>query len=197
HGWVAVADVSLVTSLAFRQVFSDDISQVINPVRESTFFAYNNFGSYSFGVLADNSDTTIFSPGAIRSTGTNFEIKTRHTPEADFVAYPRRFIGRVPVYFSFDSSAGILSRTDAGSDGSTFSTPSAVERVDLQPKITIPFPTIGGFAITSSLAARETFYSSSINQPLPPLQSPTGVTVPPSPLGGIPVVRDTLPVANT
>src|SRR5262249_17453536 len=190
HGWVAVADVSLVTTLPFRQVFSDDISQVINPVRESTFFAYNNFGSYSFGVLADNTDTTIFSPNLIPSTGTNFEIKTRHTPEADFVAYPRRFIGGVPVYFSFDSSAGVLSRTEAGSDGSAFSTPSAVERVDLQPKIPIPLPTIGGFAITPSLAARGTFYSSSINQPLATLQSPTGVTAPPSPVGGIPVVRD-------
>src|SRR5215510_269480 len=71
RGWVAVADVSAVTSLAFRQVFSDDISQVINPVRESTFFAYNNFRSYSFGVLADNNDTTVFTPGSIPSTGNN------------------------------------------------------------------------------------------------------------------------------
>jgi hypothetical protein len=197
HGWVAVANVSAVTSLDFRQVFSDDISQVINPVRESTFFAYNNFGSYSFGVLADNNDTTVFSPGLIPSTGTNIEIKTRHTPEADFMAYPRRIIGSVPVYFSLDSSAGILSRTDAGSDGSMFATPSAVERLDFAPKITIPLPAIGGFAVTPSLAARGTFYSDSITQASTALQGQTGVTAPPSPFAGIPVVGDTLPPSNS
>src|SRR5215471_6993307 len=196
HGWVAVANVSAVTSLDFRQVFSDDISQVINPVRESTFFAYNNFGSYSFGVLADNNDTTIFNRGLIPSTGNNIEIKTRHTPEADFTAYPRRVIGSVPFYFSFDSSAGVLSRNDVSSDGSTFSTPSAVERLDFQPKITIPLPTIGGFAVTPSLAVRGTFYSDSITQPFQTLQRQVGVTAPVSPFTGLPVARDTLPASN-
>jgi hypothetical protein len=197
HGWVAVANVSAVTSLDFRQVFSDDISQVINPVRESTFFAYNNFSSYSFGILADNNDTTIFNPGLIPSTGNNVEIKTRHTPEADFMAYPRRVFGSVPFYFSFDSSAGVLSRNDVSSDGSTFSTPSAVERLDFQPKITIPLPTVGGVAVTASLAERATFYSDSVTRASQALLNQTGVTAPPSPFTGIPVVQDTLPTANS
>jgi len=48
HGWVAVGNVSLVTNLQFRQVFSDDISQVIDPRRESTFYAYYNTPNFSF-----------------------------------------------------------------------------------------------------------------------------------------------------
>src|SRR5215510_9013158 len=48
HGWLAVAKVSVVSSLAFRQVFSDDISQVINPTQESTVYANNNAGNFSF-----------------------------------------------------------------------------------------------------------------------------------------------------
>jgi len=200
HGWVAVADVSAVTSLAFRQVFSDDISQVINPVRESTFFAYNNFGSYSFGILADNNDTTVFSPGPIPSTGQNIEIKTRHTPEANFMAYPRRLIGSVPVYFSFDSSAGILSRSDVADDGSTFTTPSAVERFDFQPKITVPLPTVGGFTVTPSLLLSGTFWGDSLNQAAPLLQlgslTTRGVTAPPSPTNASLGSTELLTLAN-
>ncbi|HXG63670.1 MAG TPA: putative LPS assembly protein LptD, partial [Blastocatellia bacterium] len=39
HGWLLVGNASLASSLRFRQVFSDDISQVIDPRRESTFYA--------------------------------------------------------------------------------------------------------------------------------------------------------------
>ncbi|HKY04960.1 MAG TPA: putative LPS assembly protein LptD, partial [Blastocatellia bacterium] len=62
RGWLAVGNVSLVTSLRFRQVFSDDISQVIDPRRESTFYANNNARAFSFNFLASNETTTVFRP---------------------------------------------------------------------------------------------------------------------------------------
>ena len=170
HGWLAVGNVSLVTSLAFRQVFSDDITQVIDPRRESTFYANNNTNGFSFNFLASNETTTLFSrsrnpltPGA----GTNFDVKIRQAPEINMTLYPRRFIGGIPIYFSFDSSIGALKKEQTVDANVTLVTPAAVQRFDFQPKITVPLATIAGVAITPSLTLRETHYTSSMDPGVP------------------------------
>ncbi|HEU4389752.1 MAG TPA: LPS assembly protein LptD, partial [Blastocatellia bacterium] len=166
HGWLAVGNISLVTSLQFRQVFSDDISQVIDPRRESRFYAMNNTGSYSLGFIAANETTTLFRPGVQPGTGTNFDVKIRQAPEFDLSQYPRQIFG-IPLYFSFDSSVGALKREEIADDNTVFVTPAAVQRFDFAPSITAPFATMAGFAITPSFTFRETFYTSSINPDVP------------------------------
>ncbi|HVG21019.1 MAG TPA: putative LPS assembly protein LptD [Blastocatellia bacterium] len=167
HGWVAVGNVSLVTSLRFRQVFSDDISQVIDPRRESTFYANNNTRSFSFNFLASNETTTLFRPSRDRQSapgsGSNFDIKIRQAPQVDMTLYPRRVVDNLPIYFSFDSSLGALKREETVDSGVVFVTPAAVQRFDFQPKITAPLATVAGVAITPSLTLRQTFYTSSLN----------------------------------
>jgi hypothetical protein len=170
HGWLAVGNVSLVTSLAFRQVFSDDIAQVIDPRRESTFYANNNTNGFSFNFLASNETTTLFSPSgnlATPAAGTNFDVKIRQAPEIHMTVYPRRFFAGIPIYFSFDSSIGALKKEETVDTNVTLVTPAAVQRFDFQPKITVPLATIGGVAITPSLALRETYYTSSMDPDVP------------------------------
>jgi LPS-assembly protein len=161
-GWLAVGSVSLVTSLAFRQVFSDDISQVIDPRRESTLYLNNNTGNFSFNLLASNLTTTIFRPGRTPSTGTNFDIKVRQAPAINLLQYPRR-IFNLPIYFSFDSSLDSLKREEAVDNTPVLATPAAVQRFDFQPKITVKLATFAGIAITPSLSLRETFYTNSVD----------------------------------
>jgi hypothetical protein len=168
NGWLAVGNVSLVSSLRFRQAFSDDISQVVDPRRESTFYANNNNGNFSFNFLASNETTTLFRPNRASNNqfsgeGANFDVKVRQAPQVDLNMYSRRIFANLPIYLSFDSSIGALKREETV-DGNTVSiTPAAVQRFDFQPKLTMPLATIGGVAITPSLAVRETFYSSSLN----------------------------------
>lgn len=166
RGWLAVGSVSLVTSLQFRQVFSDDISQVVDPRRESTFYINNNTGNVSFNLLASNETTRIFSPASDQEpgtpiTGTDFDIKVRQAPEMALTVYPRRVLERFPIYFSLDSSLGALKREETVDDNRVLITPATVQRFDLQPKITIPLATFAGVAVTPSLTLRETFYTSS------------------------------------
>jgi hypothetical protein len=171
HGWLAVGNVSLVTSLAFRQVFSDDIAQVIDPRRESTFYANNNTNGFSFNFLASNETTRLFSPSRDPLTpgaGTNFDVKIRQAPEINMTVYPRRFFDRIPIYFSFDSSIGALKKEETVDTNVTLVTPAAVQRFDFQPKITVPLATIAGVSITPSLALRETYYTSSMDPNVPP-----------------------------
>jgi lipopolysaccharide transport LptD-like protein len=175
YGWLLVGNASLVTSLAFRQVFSDDISQVIDPRRESTFYANNNSGNFSLSFLASNETTRVFrpptnpqpAPGVAPTPGTDFDIKIRQAPEANFMMYPRRFFSRIPVYFSFDGSVGALKREETVGDDTVLVTPAAVQRLDLQPRVILPLATLAGIAITPTLAFRQTFYSSSINPGVP------------------------------
>jgi LptD protein len=170
HGWLAVGNVSLVTSLAFRQVFSDDIAQVIDPRRESTFYANNNTNGFSFNFLASNETTTIFTPSSnplTPSAGTNFDIKIRQAPEINISVYPRRFFDTLPIYFSLESSVGALKKEESVDSNVTFVTPAAVQRFDFKPKITVPLATFAGVAITPSVSLRETYYTSSMDSSVP------------------------------
>jgi lipopolysaccharide assembly outer membrane protein LptD (OstA) len=167
HGWLAVGNVSLVSSLQFRQVFSDDISQVIDPRRESTFYVNNNTGNISFNFLAANETTRLLRPANAAETtdaaGTDFDIKIRRAPEVNLTFYPKRIFDSLPIYLSFDSTLGALKREETVDSNVVLITPAAVQRLDFQPKITIPLATFGGIAITPSLSVRETFYTSSID----------------------------------
>jgi len=169
HGWLAVGNVSLVTSLAFRQVFSDDISQVVDPRRESTFYANNNTNGFSVNLLASNETTTLFTPSQnplTPSAGTSTDVKIRHAPEMDLTMYPRRIFDGTPIYFSFDSSVGALKKEEIVDTSIVLTTPT-VQRFDFQPKITVPLATVAGVAITPSLTLRETFYNSSMDPSVP------------------------------
>lgn len=171
HGWVAVGNVSLVTNLAFRQIFSDDISQVVNPRRESTFYANNNTRNFSFNFLASNETTTLFRPSrdplSTPDAGSSFDVHIRQAPEIDMTVYPRRLFERLPIYFSFDTSIGALKREETVDSSTVLVTPAAVQRFDFQPKITVPLATFAGIAITPSLSVRETFYTSSLDPTVP------------------------------
>jgi lipopolysaccharide assembly outer membrane protein LptD (OstA) len=167
RGWLAVGNVSLVSSLQFRQVFSDDISQVIDPRRESTFYVNNNTGNVSFNFLAANETTRLLRPARATETtdvaGTDFDIKIRRAPEVNLTFYPRRLFDNLPIYFSVDSTLGALKREETVDSNIVLVTPAAVQRLDFQPKVTIPLATFGGVAITPSLSVRETFYTSSLD----------------------------------
>ncbi|MEK6323198.1 MAG: putative LPS assembly protein LptD [Acidobacteriota bacterium] len=170
HGWLAVGNVSLVSSLAFRQIFSDDIAQVIDPRRESTFYANNNTGGFSFNFLAANETTTLFRPSRnpqMPGSGSNFDIKIRQAPEINMTVYPRRIFEGSPIYFSLDSTIGALKREETIDSNVTLVTPAAVQRFDFQPKITVPLAAVAGVAITPSLTLRETFYNSSLDPSVP------------------------------
>jgi LPS-assembly protein len=176
-GWLAVGNVSFVTSLRFRQVFSDDISQVIDPRRESTFYVNNNTRDFSFSFLTANERTTLFRPDSGQDpelpprTGKNFDIKIRQLPQLDMTLYPRRLIERLPIYFSIDASLGALKREESVDDNIVLVTPAAVQRLDLEAKVTVPLATFAGIAVTPTFTARETFYSNS-RDPLVPSFDP-------------------------
>jgi len=97
HGFVAVADANITSSLTFRQVFSQDYEEIVNPEERSTFYVNRNFNGYSFDLLGQARTTTI-QVGSL-STFTP-AINIRQLPQVEFSSHGRT--GRNPVMGGID-----------------------------------------------------------------------------------------------
>jgi LPS-assembly protein len=166
NGFTAAAEVSITSNLAFRQVFSDTIQQVIAPQERSQVYVNRNFGDYSFNVLARNEVTSL----------PTTRIRIREMPSVTFDKRPSlltKLFEKLPVYFSFQSGIEGVSRKETAEDINSFRqalgnpnanpliTPSIVQRLDAFPTVEAPF-TLGGWSFTATAAARVTYYSNSI-----------------------------------
>ncbi len=163
NGFLAAADVNITSNLAFRQVFSDSVQQVISPDERSQIFLNKNFSDYSLNFLARTNVTSI----------PNARIRTRQLPSISFEKRPSalRFFESHPVYFSFGASLDGVSRKETVEDIVAFEangrieplvTPSIVQRLDLSPRLSVPLY-YKGWSFTGTVGARATYYSNSID----------------------------------
>lgn len=163
NGFIAAADVNITSNLAFRQVFSDTIQQVISPDERSQVFINKNFGDYSFNFLARSQVTSL----------PNVRIRTRQLPSVTLNKRPSalRYFERVPVYFSFEGGLEGVSRKETVDDITAFRrdvgsepliSPSIVQRLDVHPQFSVPVE-YKGWSVTAAAGLRATYYSNSMN----------------------------------
>jgi LPS-assembly protein len=164
NGFLAAADINITSNLAFRQIFSDSIQLAISPEERSQVFVNKNFGDYSFDFIAR---TQVISIPSVR-------VRTRELPGISFDKRPGLVSwleDKLPVYFSFESSIGGVSRKETVEDPATFLaegnqnpviTPSIVQRLDFHPRVSVPFD-FGGWGVTAAASVRGTYYSNSID----------------------------------
>ena len=155
NGFRAAADVDVVSSQEFRQVYGHSFNTISRPDEVSSGFLTRNFSSDSLNVFGERR-ATIFS----RERG----VTSRTFPSFNLNGHRRRIKGW-PIYFSYDTSVEGMSRTDA-----RLSTPSVVQRFDFHPRLSIPLIRWSGISLTPTVGWRETFYSNRLDS-----QSPTGV----------------------
>ncbi|MFN0110261.1 MAG: LPS-assembly protein LptD [Blastocatellia bacterium] len=163
NGFVAVADVNITSSFAFRQIFSDNILSAISPEERSLFYLNKNWRSFSFnGQFGEQSSFV----GEFDKDG-NFVkdqiVKVRKFPSIELNKRATRISDRIPFYFSFDSALEGVRRSETSGDAINLKTPSVVQRLDFAPRITFPLKSFAGFTVTPSLALRSTFYSDSLD----------------------------------
>jgi LPS-assembly protein len=161
NGFVAVADVNIISNFAFRQVFAENAQQAISPEERSQLYVNKNWNAYSF-------NASLYEQGIFLR---DLTIKTRSLPSFELNKRSERISESIPIYFSFESSAEGMKRTVARGNTSTFRTPNVSQRFDFFPTITLPLKPIAGFTFTPSLSFRSTFYSDSLN---PVTQEVTG-----------------------
>lgn len=162
NGFTAVANVRLTSSLAFRQVFSDGIQQVISPIEVSQAYVNKSWNDYTLNVLARSQVISI----------PNVRVKTRNLPSIEFEKRPSRLSFWKPGYFSFKTSIeGVSRREDvddiaayrAATGSDPIVTPAVSQRFDVHPQISIPFYT-KYFNATATAGLRVNYYSNSFNE---------------------------------
>ena len=160
-GFTAVADVRLTSNLAFRQVFSDGIQQIISPIEVSQLYVNKSFGSYTGNFLARSQVISI----------PNILIKTRNLPSLYFEKRPSQLSFLKNVYFSFKTNFEGVSRREEISNSSTSRlsnsyipvvTSALVQRIDIHPQVAVPL-NFKYFTLTATGGARVTHYSDSFN----------------------------------
>lgn len=163
NGFIAAADVNVTSNLSFRQVFSDNIQQVISPEERSQVFVNKDWIDYSFNFLARSQVTSL--PTA--------RIRIRELPSVTIEkrTSPLNFLKKIPIYFSYEAGAEGVSRKETVDDlvafqqqvgGDPIITPSVVQRLDFHPRLSLPL-SFAGFNVTATAGGRATFYSNSLD----------------------------------
>lgn len=161
NGFTAAVDVRLTSNLAFRQVFSDGIQQIISPVEVSQGFVTKSWNNYTLSLLSRAQVISI----------PNVRIKTRNLPSIHFEKRPSELAFLKNIYFSFQAGLEGVSRreevdniasyrTKAGSDPVV--SPAIGQRLDVFPRIDVPLHT-KYVDFTASLGGRVTHYSNSFD----------------------------------
>jgi LPS-assembly protein len=161
NGWTAAVDVRLTSSLAFRQVFSDGIQQIISPIEVSKAFINKSWGDYSFNLLGKSEVISI----------PNLRVKTRNLPSVNFEKRPSPLPFTKNIYFSFKTSFDAVSRRESVDDlkiyrdlvgSDPINTPIFGQRFDINPEISVPITTKYA-TITATAGFRATYYSDSLD----------------------------------
>ncbi len=161
NGFTAAADVRLTSSLAFRQVFSDGIQQIISPIEVSQAFVNKSWNNYTFDFLARSQVISI----------PNIRITTNNLPSFSFEKRPSMLSFFKGAYFSFKSSIDGVSRRETVDDltlyhsqtgGSPILMQGIGQRIDFFPEISVPLHT-KYVNFTATAGGRITYYSNSFD----------------------------------
>ncbi len=152
-GWLARGDLDYLTSFNFRQQYTESFNEAVSSQTHSVGFVTKHWSDFGVNLVAENNVNFLsITPGN--------DISIRKLPELEFNEREHEIdLGSVPFWISFDSSAGLLRRSQ-----NLFQTRQFVDRLDFAPRITTALH-LSGIQIVPSFGIRETSYESSQASP--------------------------------
>ena len=172
YGFRGVLDLDYISSLAFREVWSETFTEAVSSEAHQTAFLTKDFGANSLSIYASRYQNFLVRHGRRQSLGiTNNVIcppetgsggaagnavTIRQAPSLSFSTMDRQ-LGESPFYFALDSSVSGVGRTQPG-----FETPELSERVDLHPEMTMRSKPLLGFYVTPTLGFDLVHYGTSL-----------------------------------
>jgi LPS-assembly protein len=150
RGYRGVADMNVVSSLEFRQVYEEGFNVISSPIEHSTAFLTNNQQHSSINFLYNRSAVFFADQPS---------TALRKFPALEF-SYPENSIfgGSLPIYFTMDGGLAGVTRRDAD-----LKTPLFTERFDLHPSFDIPVIRSTAFNWSHDVGVRETLYTHSLH----------------------------------
>jgi LPS-assembly protein len=181
-GWTARGSINYLSSYTFRQAFSDSFNEAVFSEVSSVGFLNKDWSTYTFDTVVERKQdfTTLeineTDPITQKQTTYTNSVVIRKLPELDLSSRDHPVSGDLPIWYSFDSSAGLMSRsepdflcssTNAPQNGACtngnyefvdrFGTSLLNTRMDFAPQITAALH-LGDFHLVPSFTVDETFY---------------------------------------
>ncbi len=146
NGWRGVADLHYLSSLEFRQAFTQTYEEAVFSQIRSIGFVSKNFSTFSF-------NTSLLRNEHFQSVRRSDNVLIRKLPGIEFNSRQRRFGPRqFPLWLSFDSSLDLISRTQQ-----SYQTRRFVQRAMFFPRVSSRL-SFKGFTVTPTLGARAMAY---------------------------------------
>ncbi|HXI39312.1 MAG TPA: LPS assembly protein LptD, partial [Bryobacteraceae bacterium] len=145
-GFIARGTINYLSSLTFRQAFTESFNEAIFSENYSVGFITKHWSSFTFNTVFERLEN-------FQSTQPHDSIVIRKLPEFELASRDRQVWDRgLPIWVSFDSSVGLLRRAQPLFQTSQFS-----ERADFAPHVMTAFDW-KGFHLVPGFSIRETQY---------------------------------------
>ncbi len=159
RGFHARGEVNYLSSLRFRQAFTESFNEAIFAEVHSTGFVEKHWSNYGLNLVFQRNENIQrvgeFNPGTQKFLPDD-KITIRKLPQLEFQARDRQITERVlPVWVSLESSAGLVRRNQP-----LFQTRQYMERVDFRPRVMTAFRW-KGFHLLPSFSVQGTHYGES------------------------------------
>jgi LPS-assembly protein len=173
-GWTARGAINYITSFRFRQEWTQSYNEAVGSEIHSVGFLNKNWSSYTFNVVFarlenfQSIEVPIVDPATGNSHYVANAVTIRKLPEAELSSRDHLIWKNIPLWFSFQSAAGLLYRSEPVFDSTTnptvlidtYKTGQLANRLNLAPHVTTAFHW-GNFHLVPSFGIHETFYSES------------------------------------
>ncbi len=150
-GFRAVTSVDYVNTMAFRLTWSPNYTEAVDSEAVQSGFITKNWDAYSF-----NFSTERYEDFLSTQTVPGNSVIIRHLPSFEFSGEDRQ-ISDSPVYYSFETSADAVGRTQPG-----LTLPLMSDRLDFHPQLLLRPKEFWHFTFTPMLGFRTTEYGISL-----------------------------------
>jgi LPS-assembly protein len=147
HDFRGVASLNYLSSFVFRLAFTENFSQAVDSEVKSVAFLSRTYSGFSVNAFASRYQN-------FQSTAHGDLVTIFHAPGFEISSVDQR-LGASRLYWSFDTAAEGLRRTEPG-----FDTPNIVGRFDVEPDVSLPL-FLAGWTFRPEIALRNTFYTES------------------------------------
>jgi LPS-assembly protein len=170
-GWNARGNLNYISTFRFRQQWTESFNEAIASEIHSSGFVNKNWSTVSFNAMFarlqnfQSAEIEVTDPETKARKYLPNAVTIRKIPEVELNARDRRLNSRIPLWFSLESAAGLLFRSEPRFDAdqrptSRFETRQFTNRVNLSPHITSALH-FWNFHLVPSLGFHETFYGES------------------------------------
>jgi LPS-assembly protein len=173
-GWTARAAVNYITSFAFRQEWTQSYNEAVGSEIHSVGFINKNWSNYTFNLVFarlenfQSIEVPIVDPATGNTRKVTNAVTIRKLPEAELSSRDHLIWKNIPLWFSFQSAAGFLYRSEPVFDSATnptalidtYQTGQFMNRLNLAPHVTTAFHW-WNFHLVPSFGIHETYYSES------------------------------------